>query len=76
MKTKLIFDSEVEGDDELLSCALMGVKYKDTLDSIWNDVFRPHRKHGYGNEILDSEAAYPVIEELIERYQRLLEELE
>lgn len=50
MKAILQFDlpeETVEHQD-----ALNGTKYKCIIDDIWNEVFRPAMKHGYGTEYL------------------------
>lgn len=47
MKVILEFDRYVEAEE--LDAALNGGKYKDKLDEVWNNVFRPYHKHGYSN---------------------------
>lgn len=59
-------------DEALL--ALNAWKYKNCIDEIWEKVFRPNRKHKFSNELLDSEQAHEVIEELIKIYQKTIEE--
>jgi hypothetical protein len=57
------------------------VDYKLALDEIWNVLFRPRHKHGYGNPevdtiIQDSEEVNKVMDLLEERYRDLLQEYE
>lgn len=57
--------------------ARLALKVRDFVnfnDGVWQHVWRPNNKHGYGNKILDSEEAYNIIEELMEIYNRLREE--
>jgi hypothetical protein len=72
MKVVIEFNSWEEADE--LDAALNGSKYKDKLDEIWNQLFRPSHKHGYGNarinEILacndDGTPKHPEVHELLD----------
>ena len=78
-KVTITFD-----DPEDAKVAMDGWKYKHTIDDIWNEVFRPIRKHGYNNrkieEILDGlqcgeeNVGYELIEHLIEIYFEVVRE--
>lgn len=66
--------------------ALNGTKYKCTIDTLWNEVFRPHRKHGYGtthlspqeveqlNALTEKNDVLDAIELLIKIHQSVLKE--
>jgi len=62
---------------------LNGRIYKEALEEVWNYIFRPHRKHGYGDPILDKgmengtdiQSTNDVIEALIDRHQEVIEEM-
>jgi hypothetical protein len=62
-------------DSDALDAALNGAKYRDKLDEIWQQVFRPYRKHGYSQKKLQEcieanpEVAETILEGLIEIYQ-------
>jgi hypothetical protein len=56
MKVILEFDSFSEADE--LDTALNGGKYRDKLDEVWNNVWRPYHKHGYNNERIQEILAY------------------
>ena len=45
-------------DREELDAALNGAKYRDKLDEIWNQLFRPRHKHSYGNERVNELIAF------------------
>lgn len=75
MKAKLEFDLDDPYEEENLKHALNGSKYKHIIDDIWQNVFRPNRKHGYGNKILDTDEAHNIIEELITIYLRTIEDI-
>lgn len=60
---------------------LKAFDYKDALEDMWNRIFRPRHKHGYGdqeiNEILgNSEECNKVIDYLEEIYHKILEDKE
>jgi hypothetical protein len=67
-------------DSDALDAALNGAKYKSQLDEIWQEVFRPYRKHGYVQKNLQEcieanpEVAETIIEGLIEIYQGVVHE--
>lgn len=64
MKATLEFDLPEDKDDLLL--ALNATKYTIALDEIGNQVFRPARKHGYSN---------PLVQTLIDKLNDLVETL-
>ena len=78
MKATLEFD--LPEDREEHEDALNGTKYKGQLDEVWNQVFRPHRKHGYSNQELQKliddnfEIADKIIEGLIDIYLEVVRE--
>jgi len=72
MKAKLEFNIPEEQQD--FDDALNGWSYKSKLEEVWNKVFRPSRKYGYNNPILDSEYADYVIEELIKIYNEVTDD--
>jgi len=63
---------------EELELAQKGWEYKSKLDDVWEEVFRPYRKHGYSDEELQNtidahpETARVVIEGLIKIYLEIL----
>lgn len=70
MKIKFEFDDH---EKEQAQDAFNGTQYKETLNEIWEKLFRPNNKHGYGDEILDAEHAYLVIERLAEKYSDIID---
>ena len=74
MKATLTFD--LPDDADAFADAQAGTRYKLALDSIWQEVFRPHYKHGYADAALDqlagTEAGGQLIDLLAERYQQVL----
>jgi hypothetical protein len=78
VKVTLEFDSYENADE--LEAALNGAKYRDKLDEIWNQMLRPHRKHGFSQKKLQEcieanpEVADTIIEALIEIYQEVVNE--
>ena len=54
--------------------ALNAWKYKDAIDEIWERCFRPNNKHGYNDELLDSEQAYDIIEVLAKMYVDIIKD--
>lgn len=71
MKVLLRFD--LPEDKEEYEDAMNGSRYKCQLDDVWNNVFRPSRKHGYSNtrlnELLDKPDGRELMELLIDLYQ-------
>lgn len=61
-------------DEEELTTALNGWKYEGMIEEIWQKCFRPARKHGYGDELLDSDQGREVIEKLIKIYIEITKE--
>ena len=59
-------------DKEQALDAMNGSKYREQIDEIWMKVFRPSYKHGYGDELLDSEQAGEVIERLARIYREVV----
>ncbi len=77
MKGILTFNLPQE--DEEFQTAQNGIKYKVALEEVWERVFRPLHKHGYGNEklqkLVDSKPEVVLaIEFLAEVYREILEE--
>jgi hypothetical protein len=70
MKAILEFNLPEEAEEH--SDALNGYKYRYALDEVYERVFRPSRKHGYGdpeiNELLKNEKCKLLIEKLIDIY--------
>ena len=62
---------EFDNEEEFLT-AVNGWKYEAQLEEVWQRVFRPNRKYGYDNKILDDEKSYDVIEELIDIYLKVI----
>lgn len=65
----LIFDMETHRDE--YEDAINGWKYRSRIDDIWNEVFRPRHKHGYGNSRINELLEKPECDELMD----LLEDL-
>ena len=72
MKVSLIFNLPEERPE--YDIAMKGMNFSIALDRIRNEVFRPHRKHGYGSTLLDSDAAYDIIEALESMFNTIMEE--
>ena len=56
-KVTLYFDTEEEA-----VLAINARKYRDAVDDIWQQVFRPNFKHGYNkdiNDLIDKCGTYP-----------------
>lgn len=66
MKVTLEFDDDEREEADM---AFNGAKAHYKLEEIWQKCFRPNNKHGYGNKILDTDAAYEIIEELIKLHE-------
>jgi len=71
---KITMEFNLPEEQQQFDDALNGTKYCIQLEEIWNKVFRPSRKHGYNNPILDTEEACAVIEELINIYNEVINE--
>jgi len=56
--------------------ALNAWKYKEAVEEIWEKCFRKNNKHGYNDELLDSEQAYEVIEKIAEIYLDITRDLD
>ena len=50
---KHIIEFNLPDDKDDLEIHLKAVKNSILIDEIWEKIFRPAHKHGYGNEILD-----------------------
>ena len=53
---------------EEANLSLRAPELQDKLDQIWEECFRKNNKHGYNDELLDSEEAYDIIERLSQIY--------
>lgn len=67
MKATLEFN--LPEDQDRLEDAMEGTNYKDQLEQVWQECFRPNRKHGYGDDELEKLIAEigPNASELIEK---------
>ena len=74
MKATLEFNIDDYDDKDMYNCAVKGQHYRDQIEEIYQRVFRPNRKHGYDNPILDDDKAYDIIEELFQLYQSVIQE--
>lgn len=76
MKAKLIFTLPEEYED--FEHARKGSSYRDKLDDIWNDIFRPHFKHGYSDPELhafsESELGGKIMTKLADMYHEIVNE--
>jgi len=79
MKATIEFD--LDNEDDLRKYDLMkdAEKMEKQLDDIWFYCFRPNNKHGYTGrlqELIDTnpDLCYDVIEELISRYNSIMED--
>ena len=79
MKATIEFD--LDNEDDLRRYNLMNdaEKMEEQLDDIWEYCFRPNNKHGYSGrlqELIDTnpDLCYDVIEELISRYNSIMED--
>lgn len=76
MPPKASFEFVLPEEQEELNMCLKASSYKCALNDIANEVFRPHRKHGYSNPALDTEASYDIIEILETMFYQILSENE
>lgn len=72
MKAILEFNMPEESEEH--RTALKGVNYQNAIHRIGQEVFRPHRKHGYGDPLLDSKEAAEIIAKLEEKFYNILNE--
>jgi hypothetical protein len=75
MKSTLTFNLPEEKEE--LNDALNGGKYKAALDTLYDDVFRPHLKYGnpiIGDAVLTDEQ-YAIIEALWKKVAEHLEDV-
>lgn len=72
MKVTITYNLPEESEE--FEAAAKAMSYKMAIARIRDEVFRPHRKHGYGNETLDSEEAYKVISILEGKFNDILNE--
>jgi hypothetical protein len=73
VRGSLSFDLPQERDE--FEDAQHGWKYKSQLQEIWERLFRPYHKHGYGKEIDDlllDPNARKLLEYLESQYQEIL----
>lgn len=75
---KAILEFNLPEEREEFELAQKGLAYKHQLDEVWDKVFRPRHKHGYGNKILDkfmnTERGQSIMNELESIYQDILKE--
>ena len=78
---KATIEFNLDNEDDLRRYNLMNdaEKMVEQLDDIWNYCFRPNNKHGYTGklqELIDTnpDLCYDVIEELISRYNSIMED--
>jgi uncharacterized lipoprotein YehR (DUF1307 family) len=72
MKGILEFNLPEEKED--FETAQKGWKYKSMYEEVWDKVFRPYHKHGYGEEIdklLEKKECKKLFEELESRYRQI-----
>ena len=66
-------------ESEEFSTALNGWKYKHAMEEVWQKVFRPYFKHGYGSEelnrLVETEDGGKIVEALSELYLSVAKEL-
>jgi hypothetical protein len=69
---KGILEFSLPEEAEEYNDAINGSRYKYALDEVYEQVFRPSRKHGYSdleiNELLKNEKCKLLIEKLIDIY--------
>jgi len=75
---KAILEFNLPEETEEFECSQNGWKYKNQVEEIWLQVFRPYRKHGYNNKELNKviednpEVAEAIIESLITIYHDVI----
>jgi len=76
MKATLSF--KLPEEQEEFKSAFNGTLYQLAFNDVWDGLFRPRHKHGYGDQELDQLASEnPRLMELLEeRYRNIREELE
>lgn len=76
MKAILEFNLDEREDINRHRTAVQAEDMRYVLDEVWEQLFRPNNKHGYNshNEILNSEEAYEIIEEMQKIYINILED--
>jgi len=73
---KVTMEFDLPEEKEEFNLAYKGIDYSVALVRVHNELLRPHRKHGYGEPILDDENAYAIIERLEEKFFSILEDEE
>lgn len=70
-KAKLEF--KLPEEQEGFNDALNGSDYKVQLEDVWNNVFRPHYKHGYPDQELQQliDDNYEVADKIIEKLSEI-----
>ena len=51
MKANLQFNLPEETEE--FNAAVNGKKYKDQVEAVWSQLFRPRYKHGYANPVIN-----------------------
>jgi len=52
MKGSLVFNLPEESAE--FDAAVRGAEYREKIDAIWNQIFRPRNKHGYNSKIINA----------------------
>ena len=77
---KAVLEFNLPEETEDFKDAQNGWKYKSQIEEVWQEVFRPYRKHGYRNQELQNvindnpAVAHTIIESLIEIYHKVLKD--
>jgi len=73
---KAILEFTLPEETEEYELAMNGAKAAQKLDDVWNHVFRPHYKHGYPDEELqtlaESKNGRRLIDLLAQRYKTVV----
>lgn len=76
---KAILEFNLPEETEEFNDARNGALYKIALDDIWDQCFRPHFKHGYQddriNTLLENEACVELLEKIAEIYSSIRREI-
>jgi hypothetical protein len=80
MKTYLSFNDQSEDDREKLKMMMQAMNMHIALHEIGQEVFRPHRKHGYRdnerlNELLSTEKSGEAVSEAVYEAISILEKM-
>lgn len=78
---KAILEFKLPEEKQDFEYASRGAEYMHTIDEIWNEVFRPHYKHGYKDKELQKlmednwDVASKIMDKLADIYRDVTKEI-